>query len=101
MPGRLGGTIRPVQCPQGASGVGIPHTVGGLSGGLLSCRGGLKSDHPAGGLGETNVKKRTKCLDITVYNRLSLIESGMHLKRIGKSVKNTEPPQGMGYNGHN
>jgi len=96
MPGRISGTLRQVQCPQGASGAGIPHPAGGLLGGLPSCGGGLKSDHPAGGFGETNVKKRTECLDITVCNRLSLIESRIHLKCIEKAVKNTEPPQLIG-----
>jgi len=66
---------------------------------LPSC-GGLKSDHPAGGLGETNVKKRNKCLDIAVYNILSLLKSGMYLKCIEKSVQNNEPPLKTNFKGN-
>jgi len=57
------------------------------------CRPAAASWPPAGGHGETNVKKRFKCLDIAVYNILSLLKSGMHLKCIKISVKNIEPLQ--------
>jgi len=67
-----------------------------MPGGLPSCGGGLKPGRfkaTGRGLGEINVKKRNKYLDIAACNRLSLIECRMHLKCIEKSVKNNEPPQ--------
>jgi hypothetical protein len=48
------------------------------------------------GISLTLILKRFKCLDIAVYNILSLLKSGMHLKCVKISVKNNEPPQAKG-----
>jgi len=55
MPGQSGDPLRPVQCPQGASGVGGPYPAGGLPGGLPPLRRlkiGQVQGHRPGALGK-------------------------------------------------